>query len=289
MTLNWFLAGTVTAGAALGLGVFLLVREVLPATPALAPALRRLHPETGATRRAGSSRPLEWLGGPARWLRPPHRELALLDRTPEQYALSLLLSGLIGLLVPPLATMLLSLAGTSVPLVVPAAVGLGCAVLAVLTAHRDVLVRADAARREFSRAVCAYLDLVALQMSAAHGPVQALEQAAATCDGWVFARIREALRVAQLQMRPPWQELRELSERIGVPELGDVGAIMQSSGTEGAQVHESLRGRADSLRDQIRTDALARAEAVTGRLDIPGALLVFVLVGFVLYPFMARI
>ena len=64
---------------------------------------------------------------------------------------------------------------------------------------------------------------------------------------------------------------------------------MQSSGTEGAQVHETLRSRADSLRDQIRTDNLASAEAVTGRLDVPGALLVFVLIGFVLYPFMTRI
>jgi Flp pilus assembly protein TadB len=288
--LNWFLVGTVTAGACLGLGLFLLIREALPATPALAPALRRLHPPPGAmTRPAVSRRRLEWLGGLARWLRPPHRELALLDRTPEQYALSLLLSGLFGLLIPPLATAVLFLAGVALPVVVPAVVGLGCAILAMLIAHRDVLARAERARREFSRAVCAYLDLVALQMAAAHGPVQALEQAAATCDGWVFARIRETLRAAQLQLRPPWQELRELSERIGVPELGDVGAIMQSSGTEGAQVHESLRGRADSLRDQIRTDALARAEAVTGRLDIPGALLVFVLVAFVLYPFMARI
>jgi hypothetical protein len=64
---------------------------------------------------------------------------------------------------------------------------------------------------------------------------------------------------------------------------------MQSSGTEGAQVQDTLRQQADSLRDQLRTDALARAEAVTGRLDVPGAALVFVLVGFVLYPFMTRL
>jgi hypothetical protein len=50
-----------------------------------------------------------------------------------------------------------------------------------------------------------------------------------------------------------------------------------------------LRQQADSLRDQLRTDALARAEAVTGRLDVPGAALVFVLVAFVLYPFMTRL
>ena len=120
---------------------------------------------------------------------------------------------------------------------------------------------------------------MALQLSAAHGPVQSLERAAAVCDGWVFDRIRESLRIAQMQMHSPWDELRELAEKIGIPELGDVGAIMRSSGSEGAQVHETLRSRADSLRDQIRTDNLARAEGVTSRLDIPGSLLVFVLLG----------
>ena len=129
---------------------------------------------------------------------------------------------------------------------------------------------------------------MALQLSAAHGPVQSLERAAAVCDGWVFDRIQESLRIAQMQMHSPWDELRDLADKIGIPELGDVGAIMRSSGSEGAQVHETLRSRADSLRDQIRTDNLARAEGVTSRLDIPGSLLVFVLLGFVVYPFLAR-
>src|SRR5687767_15472567 len=120
-------------------------------------------------------------------------------------------------------------------------------------AHRDIVAKAERARREFVRAVCTYLDLVALQLSAARGPVQALEQAATICHGWVFERIREALLRAQMQMVFPWQELRAMSEEIGVPELGDVGAIMQSSGTEGAQVQHTLREQADSLRDQIRT------------------------------------
>lgn len=289
MILNWQLAVAVVGGAVVGLGVFLLLREALPAAPALGPALRRLHPVPGVATRRPGLRHLDLLGGLARWLRPPRRELALLDRTPEQYALSLLLSGLVGLLTPAVAGVLFALGGTRLPVVLPVLASLGFAGVAVLLAHRDMLAKAEHARREFVRAVCTYLDLVALQMAAAHGPVQALEQAAATCDGWVFARIREALRAAQLQLRPPWDELRDVADRIGVPELGDVGAIMQSSGTDGAPVHESLRSRADSLRDQIRTDALAKAEGITSRLDIPGALLVFVLTGFVLYPFVARI
>ncbi|GAB2964620.1 hypothetical protein GCM10027280_61860 [Micromonospora polyrhachis] len=288
MILNWQLTIGIVGGAVVGLGLFLLLREALPATPALGPALRRLHQPAGTVRSAAGGG-LDWLTGLTRALRPPHRQLALIGRTPEQYALSLLLSAMLGLAMPALSMVLLFLLGVRPPVVVPTVAGLGMAFTAVVLAHRSVLVKAEKARREFSQAVCAYLDLVALQLSAAHGPVQALERAAGVCDGWVFERIREALRMAQLQMHSPWDELRELAEKIGVPELGDVGSIMQSSGTEGAQVHETLRSRADSLRDQIRTDNLARAEAVTSRLDIPGALLVFVLVGFVIYPFMSRI
>ncbi|WP_422740883.1 type II secretion system F family protein [Micromonospora sp. WMMD729] len=287
---NWLLGVAVTGGAAIGLGLFLVIRELVPATPALGPALRRLHQPPGTGRVAApASRRLDWLTGLSRWLRPPHRQLALIGQTPEQYALSVLLSALIGLATPTLLGVALFVLGISLPLVVPVLGGLGMALIAGLLAHRSVLAKADAARDEFRQAVCTYLDLVALQLSAAHGPVQSLERAAAVCDGWVFDRLQEALRIAQMQMHAPWDELRDLADKIGIPELGDVGAIMRSSGSEGAQVHETLRSRADSLRDQIRTDNLARAEGVTSRLDIPGALLVFVLLGFVVYPFIARV
>ncbi|WP_039907173.1 type II secretion system F family protein [Micromonospora lupini] len=288
--LNWYLAVAVCGGATIGLGLFLVVRELVPATPALGPALRRLHQPPGTGRVAApASRRLDWLTGPSRWLRPPHRQLALIGQTSEQYALSVLLSALIGLATPTLLGVALFVLGVSLPLVVPVLGGLGMALIAGLLAHRSVLAKADAARDEFRQAVCTYLDLVALQLSAAHGPVQSLERAAAVCDGWVFDRLQESLKIAQMQMHAPWDELRDLADKIGIPELGDVGAIMRSSGSEGAQVHETLRSRADSLRDQIRTDNLARAEGVTSRLDIPGALLVFVLLGFVVYPFIARV
>ncbi|MFC5925935.1 type II secretion system F family protein [Micromonospora vulcania] len=272
------------------MGVFLVVRELVPASPALGPALRRLHQPAGTGRVvAPTTARMDWLTGLARWLRPPHRQLALIDQTPEQYALSVLLSALIGLATPTLLGVALWVLGISLPLVVPVLGGLGLALIGGLLAHRSVLAKADAARDEFRQAVCTYLDLVALQLSAAHGPVQSLERAAAVCDGWVFDRLQESLRIAQMQMHAPWDELRDLADKIGIPELGDVGAIMRSSGSEGAQVHETLRSRADSLRDQIRTDNLARAEGVTSKLDIPGALLVFVLLGFVVYPFIARV
>lgn len=288
MTGDWHLPLVITGGGVIGLGLAMLAFELLPTAPALGPALKRLHQQPAAAGRIGVAS-ASAASGFGRYLRVPHRDLALLGKTAEQYTSTILLSGLIGLLLPPLCVFVVSMIGLSLPFVVPVAGGIASAILFMVIAHRDVIAKADKARGEFLRAICTYLDLVSLQLAAAHGPVQSLEQAARLCEGWVFDRIRGALARAQMQMRSPWQELRELAEEIGIPQLGDVGAIMQASGSEGAQVHQTLLEQAASLRNQLRTDALARAEAVTGRLDIPGAALVFVLVLFVIYPFVVRV
>ena len=273
----------VGAGGLLGLGVFLLVWQLLPATPVAGRALRRLHPEplTPAYRQP-----------PAWWRqlwRPPHHELALIGRTPQQYAVSVGASALIGMAAPAALASLASAIGWRIPVVIPAAAGIGFAALFAWVAHRDVIDRAARARYEFRRAACSYLDLVSLELAAGHGPVAALERAAAGIDGWVFERLRETLLRAQLQLHQPWDELRELAEAIDVPELGDVGDIVHAAGTDGAIVHDTLLARADSLRDQIRVEALARAKATTTKLDIPGAALLLVLAVFVIYPLLTRV
>jgi hypothetical protein len=274
-------------GGLVGLGVFLLVWQVLPASPVASRALRRLHPEgldpVGFGRIA--ARPPWW----QRPWRPPTRELALLGRTTQQYWTSVGVSGLIGFGAPTVLGALVLAAGLPVPFVVPVVVSLGLAALAAWAAHHDVLSRAAKARYEFRRAVCSYLDLVSLELAAGHGPVAALERACAGIDGWVFERLRETLLRAQLQLHQPWDELRALAATIDVPELGDVGDIVQAAGADGAVVHETLLARAESLRDQIRVEALARAKAVTTKLDIPGAALLLVLAVFIIYPLLARI
>jgi Flp pilus assembly protein TadB len=261
--------------------VFLLVWRALPASPVAGRALRRLHPEG-----------LEPGPHPLRtsWLwRPPSRELTLLGRTTEQYWTSVGLSALVGFGAPAVLGALVVAAGLPVPLALPVAAILGLAGLSAWAAHHDVLTRAGKARYEFRRAVCSYLDLVSLELAAGHGPVAALERACAGIDGWVFERLRETLLRAQLQLHQPWDELRQLATAIDVPELGDVGDIVQAAGAEGAVVHETLLARAESLRDQIRVEALARAKAVTTKLDIPGAALLLVLAVFIIYPLLARI
>lgn len=275
-------------GGLLGLGIFLLVWRALPATPSAGRALQRLHPGGLDPALTSASAP----AGPAGWQRlwrPPHRELALLGRTAQQYAVSIGTSALIGLVTPAVLATVIPLFGLRIPFVIPVVVSLACAGLAALAAHHDVLSKARDARYEFRRAACSYLDLVSLELAAGHGPVAALERAASSVDGWVFERLRETLLRAQLQLHQPWDELRELATAIDVPELGDVGDIVHAAGADGAIVHDTLLSRADSLRDQIRVEALARAKATTSKLDIPGAALLLVLAIFIIYPLLSRV
>jgi tight adherence protein C len=155
----------------------------------------------------------------------------------------------------------------------------------------DVSVRqkADEAREEFTRSVAIYLDLVALQRSASHGPVESLERAAQVGNGWVFARIRDALDAARVAGQPPWNRLSEVARDIGVPELGDVGDIMRLSGEEGAQVYQTLVSRSQSLRVALRSKETDRANTATTLLYIPTSLTVFVLFVLAGYPFLIRL
>lgn len=286
--MDWTTLAALAIGALAGTGLLLLVNELLPATPALGAALNRLHPELTRERTPA-------VGVLTRWLRQfpvPRESLALLGRTTGQYYTSLVVAALAGLALPVVAGVMLASSGRHLPAPLVAAGGaisVAAAAGFALAAHSDVTFKARRVRREYRQVVAVYLALVAMERGAGHGSVESLERAAAVGEGWVIRQIREALLRARSHHRPPWDELRELGDRIGVPELRDVGHIMHSSGRSGAQVSRTLLQRADSLRDQIRTEALARAEATTGKLEIPGAVLLAILAAFVIYPLTQRI
>lgn len=280
---------SLAVGALGAAGALIITGELLPATPALPAALRRLHPDTGRTVAAGAR------GGPARrWARRwpvPHADLVLLGRDPAWYATVIATTAAGGAAVPMVAGVVLAVNGRWLP-AAGATAGFGSVALAagcVLVVHRDVAYRARRLRRDFRQVLAVYLTLVAMERGAGHGTVESLERASQVGSSRVMAQLRDALVRARTHHRPPWDELAALGERIAVPELSDLGQIMRGSGRSGAQVHRSLLERAASLRDQLRTDALARAEATTGRLEIPGAVLLLVLAGFVIYPITQRI
>jgi tight adherence protein C len=277
---DYVLIGSLAIGALAAGGALLIVRELLPATPALGPALFRLHPELRTARLTAGARIV-------RRFPAPHDSLALLEKNASYYYTTVLLGALTGLALPIIAGVLLATGGSQIPapaLAAGAGLSLAAAAGFAAIAHADIQFRARRVRREFRSVVAVYLSLVAMERGAGHGAVESLERAAEVGDGWVVRRIRAALLRARAHHRPPWDELAALGQQIGVPELGDVGQIMQTAGTAGAQVNRTLLERADSLRDQIRADALSRAEATTGKLEIPGAVLLFILAAFVIYP-----
>ncbi|MDG4833008.1 type II secretion system F family protein [Solwaraspora sp. WMMD1047] len=285
MTPAWLALVTVV-GAGFGLGLFLTVHELLPASPALGPALARLQPQPGEV----PGRRTAWQRLTSR-AHPivPATDLRLLGRTPEEFVTSLAVVTLIGLALPSTLLGLLALIGRGFGPGVPVIAALICAAFLVALLYRDVASKAAEARRECRRAVCLFIDLAALQRAAGRGTEESLRRAASKGSGWVFTRIRQALLRAELEVTPPWTGLHRLGADMGVPELGDLGDIMQSAGVSGAQVYRTLRARAASLRGQIRADELARAELRTSQLEIPGALLLIVLMLLALYPFLARL
>jgi tight adherence protein C len=277
----------ILAGAGAGLGLFLILREFAPGVPALGPALRQLHaPTSAASRPLPATGPRGWLGNR---LRVPHRELALIGHSPERYVTEKVGFALLGLLFPPAFSLILALSGIRLGLLVPAAAGLALAVLFFFLVDVSVRQRAAEAREEFSRHVAVYLDLIALELAASRGPTEALERAAAVGGGWVSQRIRETLQRSRLRVELPWEGLQQIAAEIGVPDLGDVGDIMTLAGDEGAQVYDTLRSRAESLRAALLAKEEERANTATTVLYIPTSLLVFVLFSIAAFPFLARL
>ncbi len=134
---------------------------------------------------------------------------------------------------PALFTAVLWAFGWALPLSIPTLagplLGAGLSVIPNLEVTRSAAV----ARSEFTRAVGAYTDLVALERQAGAGTAQALEAAATVGDSWVFVRIREELARARWSGRAPWDALSDLGTQIQVAGLGDLGDIMRLSGEQG--------------------------------------------------------
>ena len=285
------------AGGCVGAGLAVLVAAMLPAVPDLRAALARIDGR-GAPQVTVRSGPSVIGRVRQRWLPPLAANLGLqryaadlrvLGETAEELALRKAGYALLGLGFPVALAAATALLGVSVPVVAPSAAGLALATVLFFVPDLDLHKRAAEGRDGMRRAVCAYLELVALERAADAGTVEALDRAAALGDGPQFARIRDALLHAQLAGQPPWQGLTELSAEMDVPELGDLADIMRLSGQDGAAVYATLRARAASLRTQLLTANATKANAASEHMIVPVALLGIAFMALVGYPAFARI
>ena len=287
----------IVSGGLVGLGLALLVIRLLPADPDLADALGRLtptRPGSGTSTKAatgGKERLGLWairVLPPAMWTRTPTKELALLRIPLARFYGEKIVFAFLGALIPPVLGLFFNMLGLELPLTIPAIASFGLAVVMFFIPNYNAVDEAKKGRVEFSRALGAYIELVALERNNGSGVRQAMEAAAEIGGSWVFTRLAEELARSRWSGRPPWDALHALADELGLPELDDFADIMRLSGEEGASIYTNLRARAAALRDAMLNDELAAANAVGERMSIPGSLLGVIFMALLLAPSLLR-
>ncbi|MEO6821367.1 MAG: hypothetical protein ABI468_02380 [Candidatus Nanopelagicales bacterium] len=281
------------SGAAAGLGLAVLLRWWVLDVPDLASVRARRDRVLleGAAPAAALSRQDAVLHALALrlGLSRHQRDLDIVGETPSTLALHKLGYALLGLMFPPVLSLVMAIVGLRVAVSVPVAFSLLLATALFFVPDADLRRRAGAERNAFRRAVCVYLELVALERAADAGAGESLARAAAVSDARPFLMVKDELDRAQLAGVPAWRGLARLAERVDVPELGDVADIMTLTGEDGAAVYGTLRAKASSLRSALLSRDAAQANTASEHMIIPVALLGVAFMALLGYPAFARI
>jgi Flp pilus assembly protein TadB len=283
-----------SAGALVGLGVFLLVRAMFPPRPSLAAVLARVSgpatteavatvtPSHRWAQRVGPpvARLLERLNVGLGELGP---DLAVVGRSVEDHMAMRAAAGAAGVGVAAVLSVLLNLVGVSLSLVVTAWLAIGGALVGFVVP--DTVVRRQAAQRRqgFRQALAFFLDLMIVILAGGGGVSTALRQASEAGDGWAFRQIRGALTRGRLRREPPWAVLGQLGAELGIDELEELAAAVALAEREGASVRQSLSAKGASIRDHQLADAEAASSSATVRMAGPLVLLGLAFCGFILY------
>lgn len=174
--------------------------------------------------------------------------------------------------------------GLSLPTGAPVAVALLAA--AALFFAPDVDVRKTARRRraEFTEDLSIYLDLVALEMAGYAAAEAALPHAAKPGGTWSMLLIRDTLLRARLSGVDSWDALADLGQRIGVPDLRELGSLVKNVADDGAQVRQTLTARAASMRRARLANEEGAAEERNQSMRLAQMLIAFGFMIFVGYP-----
>ena len=287
----------ILAGMLVMAGVATFIWWASPAEPDPVDALNRLSPRHTTTAPApttattGGERAGLWAVRrlPAGWSRVPDADLAVLRKTPASLVGDkLAFAGLAALLMPLLSWLI----SWTVPMPVTIPV---IATLAAMVAGwfvPDLNARQDAARArvEFSRALGAYTDLIALERhGGASGSRQAMELAAEVGDSWPFRRVGEELARSRFSGQQPWDALRHLADELDIGDLNDLADIMRLCGEEGAQVYDTLRARSDAGRNALLAADLAQANEIGERMTIPASLTAVIFLSILIIPALVRL
>ncbi|MFD4345712.1 type II secretion system F family protein [Streptomyces coelicoflavus] len=298
----------VLVGAVIGLGIYVLVRALMPSRRSSVQQVARID----AMRARGaayesSSRTAQDTGrlGPLRarigarvaelylqqgWQQRSLRaDLAVLDRSWEKFLATKVLLAVGGLFFGPLLFAIVWQLGFGDSPIIPVWLALLCAALFFFLP--DLEVRRDAAdkRRDLRRVIGAYLDLVSMSLAGGRGLPEALMAAAEVSDGWATHRIRNALSDARITGISQWQALGQLGEDLGVEELKDLSASLALVADDGAKVRESLSSRAETMRHRELAEIEGSAGEKSQSMLVAQLLLCAGFLVFLIYPAAMRV
>jgi Flp pilus assembly protein TadB len=264
----------VLAGAAVGLGLYALIRALVPSHRSPVSTVARID----ALRMRGGAGPI-YAPNPSRapeqarqkgrydelqarigervadvylqrgWeMRSLRADLALLDRGFEAFLAQKVVLAAAGLFFGPFILTAAAVIGLGFNPVIPLWVALAFAVGFFFLPDLEVRRDAKEKRRDFRRVVGAYLDLVAMSLAGGRGLPEALKAAAEVSDGWALRRIQTALADARITGLTQWQALGRLGDEVGVEELKDLSVSLALVADDGAKVRASLSARAETMR-----------------------------------------
>jgi Flp pilus assembly protein TadB len=265
--MNSTLTMPVLVGAVLGLGIYALVRALMPSKRSAVSQVARIDAmrargaayesshrtadsagRLGGVRAGVGARVSEFYLQQGWELRSLRADLAVLDRSWENFLATKVLLAAGGLFFGPFLFAVVWTLGFGDSPVIP--VWLALMFATIFFFLPDLEVRRDAAekRRDLRRVIGAYLDLVSMSLAGGRGLPEALMAAAEVSDGWATQRIRNALADARITGISQWQALGTLGEDLGIEELKDLSASLALVADDGAKVRESLASRAETMR-----------------------------------------
>jgi hypothetical protein len=215
----------------------------------------------------------------------PERDLGVLGWSRDRFLLARVATTLGYAAAGPALATTSGLLDLGLPLTVPAVFTVVGAWLGWTGVARSVRSRAEDAREELRFALVSFLQQAGLLRQGGAGVATALSlPARLLADGWAMRRIADELAVAERAGQMPWEGLARFGEQVGVDELTDLSAIAAGAGRDGAAVVDTLLKRAESLRDGLLADEHSAAHRASGQMSTPGALQVFLIAAWVLYP-----
>jgi Flp pilus assembly protein TadB len=293
---------TVLIGAAFGLGVFALVRALMPgrrgamATVARVDALRAAGPAHGpvappahGVRAKVGERVAEFYLQQGWELRSLRADLAVLDRSWEAFLATKVLLSAAGLFFGPFLFGIAWSIGMGTGPVIPIWLALLFAVVFFMLPDLEVRRDATAKRRDLRRVIGAYLNLVAMNLAGGRGLPEALMAAADVSDGWALRRIRNCLADARITGTSQWQALGRLGDDLGIEELKDLSASLALVADDGAKVRESLASRAETMRHRELSEIEGSAGEKSQSMLVAQLLLCAGFLVFLIFPAAMRV